>query len=156
MSSSRCLPHRSLAFPCSFYANVAIRGPNTCALAEWELAAAGKSCHWGAITLLESFRALTSVRPWDTWWDIKQAPVKSCECERFSDFWLLFFCHETDEGNNEADMTTQVVCFICFHPPVLFCVHYIRFHWNLKSQLSSLLSNFLHRLTMLLVPVIQE
>lgn len=74
-SSSRCLLHHTLAFPCSFYANVAIRGPNTCALAEWEPAAAGKSCHWGAITLLESFRVLTSVRPWDIWWDIKQVPV---------------------------------------------------------------------------------
>lgn len=82
-SFSHCFVHHSLVFFCSFYVNVAIRGPNTCALAEWEPAAAGKSCHWGTITQLESFRALTSVRPWDVWRDIKQVPVKSCECEDF-------------------------------------------------------------------------
>lgn len=115
-SSSPRLLHHSLAFPCSFYANVAIRGPNTCALAEWEPAAAGKSCHWGAITLLEGLRALTSVRPWDIWWDIKQVLVKSCECERFSDFWLPFVMKQMREIITQTWLHRWLASFVSIQP----------------------------------------
>lgn len=68
---SYCLSPQNGRLFCSFYVNVTKRGANTCELTEY--AAAGQSCHRGAITLVGNFRALTSVRPRDVWWDIKQA-----------------------------------------------------------------------------------